>query len=76
MKRTRRTFTLDDGAYAELGELARESGLSRSRFLEHLIMVARPVLAASAQLHQERRRPWWARLLGLGPKPPALPPLR
>ena len=55
--RRRRTFTMEDESYERLSELARAANTNRSRFLEHLILMAEQVL--SWQPPTPPKRPWW-----------------
>ena len=55
--RRRRTFTMEDESYERLSDLARSANTNRSRFLEHLILMAEQVLAW--QPPEPPRRPWW-----------------
>ena len=55
--RRRRTFTMEDESYERLSDLARAANTNRSRFLEHLILMAEQVLAW--QPPEPPRRPWW-----------------
>ena len=55
--RRRRTFTMEDESYERLSVMARAANTNRSRFLEHLILMAEQVLAW--QPPPVQRRPWW-----------------
>ena len=54
--RRRRTFTMEDESYERLSALAKAAHTNRSRFLEHLILMAEQVLSWQSP---EPKRPWW-----------------
>ena len=43
--RRRRTFTMEDESYERLSRYAHAANTNRSRFLEHLLLMAEPILA-------------------------------
>ena len=53
--RRRRTFTMADESYALLTQYAKVANTPRSRFLEHLIIMAEPILAWKPP----PKHPWW-----------------
>ena len=67
--RRRRTFTMEDESYERLTVMARAVNTNRSRFLEHLILMAEQVLSWQ---HPEPKRPWWKFWQRREPSPPAL----
>ena len=67
--RRRRTFTMEDESYERLTIMARAANTNRSRFLEHLILMAEQVLS---WYHPEPKRPWWKFWQRRDPGPPAL----
>ena len=52
--RRRRTFTMEDESYERLTRYANAAHANRSRFLEHLLLMAEPILA-----WEPPRRRWW-----------------
>lgn len=67
--RRRRTFTMEDESYERLSALAKAANTNRSRFLEHLILMAEQVLSWQPP---EPKRPWWKFWQRRVPAPPAL----
>ena len=53
--RHRRTFTMEDASYERLSAYARAANTNRSRFLEHLILMAEPILT----WEPPAKRRWW-----------------
>ena len=56
-KRKRRTFTMEDESYARLTMYAQRANTNRSRFLEHLLLMAEPILTWEPP--QPAPRHWW-----------------
>ena len=56
-KRKRRTFTMEDESYERLTMYAKRAHTNRSRFLEHLLLMAEPILTWEPPQSAPRR--WW-----------------
>ena len=67
--RRRRTFTMEDASYERLTALARAAYTNRSRFLEHLILMAEQVLSWQPP---EPKKPWWKFWQRRTPSPPVM----